>query len=68
VTDVGSGDAVDVRGRHLYVEYTGSGTPTVLLEAGFGGASGSATRSVQGSPSQAQRFAMGGTSGGDETL
>jgi hypothetical protein len=39
VTDVGSGDAVDVGGRHMYVECSGSGSPTVLLEAGFGGTS-----------------------------
>ena len=36
---VGSGDLVDVGGRHLYVECVGSGTPTVLLEAGFGDSS-----------------------------
>jgi pimeloyl-ACP methyl ester carboxylesterase len=30
---------VDVGGRRLYVECVGSGTPTVLLEAGFGGSS-----------------------------
>jgi pimeloyl-ACP methyl ester carboxylesterase len=36
---VGSGDRVDVGGRHLYVECVGSGSPTVLLEAGFGGSS-----------------------------
>jgi pimeloyl-ACP methyl ester carboxylesterase len=36
---VGSGDMVDVGGRHLYVECVGSGSPTVVLEAGFGGSS-----------------------------
>jgi pimeloyl-ACP methyl ester carboxylesterase len=36
---VGSGDLVDVGGRDLYVECVGSGTPTVVLEAGFGGSS-----------------------------
>ena len=33
---VDSGELVDVGGRQLYVECVGSGTPTVLLEAGFG--------------------------------
>lgn len=36
---IGSGALVDVGGRRLYVECVGSGTPTVLLEAGFGGSS-----------------------------
>ena len=36
---IGSGDLVDVGGRRLYVECVGSGSPTVLLEAGFGGTS-----------------------------
>jgi hypothetical protein len=36
---VGSGGLVDVGGRRLYVECIGSGSPTVLLEAGFGGSS-----------------------------
>jgi pimeloyl-ACP methyl ester carboxylesterase len=36
----GSGRLVDVGGRSLYVECTGSGSPTILLEAGFGGRSG----------------------------
>jgi pimeloyl-ACP methyl ester carboxylesterase len=35
----GSGELVDVGGRRLYVECIGSGTPTVVLEAGFGGRS-----------------------------
>jgi pimeloyl-ACP methyl ester carboxylesterase len=35
VEGIGSGEQVDVGGRSLYVECTGSGTPTVLLEAGF---------------------------------
>ena len=34
---VGAGDVVDVGGRGLYVECVGAGSPTVLLEAGFGG-------------------------------
>ena len=37
--DIGSGEFVDVGGRRLYVECKGSGSPTVLLEAGFGGGS-----------------------------
>src|SRR3954454_10948857 len=37
--DIGSGDVVEVGGRRLYVECIGSGTPSVLLEAGFGGTS-----------------------------
>jgi pimeloyl-ACP methyl ester carboxylesterase len=36
---VGSGELVDIGGRRLYIECIGSGTPTVLLEAGFGGGS-----------------------------
>jgi pimeloyl-ACP methyl ester carboxylesterase len=36
---VGSGDLVDVGGRQLYVECAGSGSPTVVLEAGFGNSS-----------------------------
>jgi pimeloyl-ACP methyl ester carboxylesterase len=36
---VGSGDLIDVGGRDIYVECVGSGSPTVLLEAGFGGSS-----------------------------
>ena len=38
--DIGSGEMVDVGGRQLYVECIGSGGPTILLEAGFGGSSG----------------------------
>lgn len=38
-----SGGLVDVGGRRLYVECVGSGSPTVVLEAGFGGASESWT-------------------------
>jgi pimeloyl-ACP methyl ester carboxylesterase len=34
---VASGELVDVGGRSLYVECIGSGRPTVVLEAGFGG-------------------------------
>jgi pimeloyl-ACP methyl ester carboxylesterase len=33
---VGGGDLVDVGGRRLYVECIGSGSPTVVLEAGLG--------------------------------
>ena len=33
---VGGGELVDVGGRRLYVECIGSGSPTVLLEAGLG--------------------------------
>jgi pimeloyl-ACP methyl ester carboxylesterase len=36
---VGLGELVDVGGRRLYIECIGSGRPTVLLEAGFGGTS-----------------------------
>jgi pimeloyl-ACP methyl ester carboxylesterase len=36
---IGSGEFVDVGGRRVYVECKGSGSPTVLLEAGFGGGS-----------------------------
>jgi pimeloyl-ACP methyl ester carboxylesterase len=36
---IGSGELVDVGGRRLYMECIGSGRPTVLLEAGFGGSS-----------------------------
>ena len=36
-----SGQMVDVGGRHLYLECTGSGSPTVVLQAGLGGASSS---------------------------
>ena len=36
---IGSGELVDVGGRQLYVECIGSGRPTILLEAGFGGSS-----------------------------
>ena len=41
ITDegVGSGEFVDVGGRRLFLECSGSGSPTVLLEAGFGGGS-----------------------------
>lgn len=39
VEGVGSGELVDVGGRRLYIECIGSGQPTVLLEAGFGGTS-----------------------------
>jgi pimeloyl-ACP methyl ester carboxylesterase len=34
---VGAGGLVDVGGRRLYVECMGSGSPTVVLEAGLGG-------------------------------
>ena len=34
-----SGGLIDIGGRRLYVECVGSGSPTVLLQAGFGGAS-----------------------------
>ena len=34
---VGSGELVDVGGRRLFMECIGSGRPTILLEAGFGG-------------------------------
>ena len=33
---IGAGGLVDVGGRRLYVECTGSGSPTVVLEAGLG--------------------------------
>jgi pimeloyl-ACP methyl ester carboxylesterase len=33
----GAGKLVDIGGRSLYVECSGSGSPTVLLEGGFGG-------------------------------
>jgi hypothetical protein len=36
---VGSVERVDVGGRRMYVECVGSGSPTVVLEAGFGGSS-----------------------------
>jgi pimeloyl-ACP methyl ester carboxylesterase len=36
----GGGRLVDIGGRSLYIECAGSGTPTVVLEAGFGGSSG----------------------------
>ena len=36
VVGVGGGELVDLGGRRLYVECTGSGSPTVLLEAGLG--------------------------------
>ncbi|MDA0159548.1 alpha/beta hydrolase [Solirubrobacter ginsenosidimutans] len=36
---VGSGELIDVGGRDIYMECVGSGSPTVLLEAGFGGSS-----------------------------
>jgi pimeloyl-ACP methyl ester carboxylesterase len=36
VVGVGGGELVDVGGRRLYVECTGSGSPTVVLEAGLG--------------------------------
>jgi pimeloyl-ACP methyl ester carboxylesterase len=39
VPGTGSADVVDVGGRSLYVECIGSRSPTVLLEAGFGGTS-----------------------------
>ena len=39
VEGTGSGVQVDVGRRSLYVECEGSGSPTVLLESGFGGAS-----------------------------
>ena len=35
----GGGRLVDIGGRSLYIECTGSGSPTVVLEAGFGGSS-----------------------------
>jgi pimeloyl-ACP methyl ester carboxylesterase len=37
IEDIVAGDLVDVGGRRLYLECSGSGSPTVLLEAGFGG-------------------------------
>ena len=43
VVGVGGGELVDVGGRRLYVECIGSGSPTVLLEAGLGLASQSWT-------------------------
>jgi len=43
VVGVGGGELVDVGGRRLYVECIGSGSPTVLLEAGLGLASRSWT-------------------------
>ena len=39
VPGTGSADVIDVGGRALYMECIGSGSPTVLLEAGFGGTS-----------------------------
>src|SRR5215212_2034513 len=36
----GGGRLVDIGGRSLYIECSGTGTPTVWLEAGFGGSSG----------------------------
>jgi len=36
---VSSGEFVDVGGRRLFFECSGSGSPTILLEAGFGGGS-----------------------------
>jgi pimeloyl-ACP methyl ester carboxylesterase len=36
---VDGGELVDVGGRNLYLECVGSGRPTVILEAGFGGSS-----------------------------
>jgi pimeloyl-ACP methyl ester carboxylesterase len=39
VPGVGSGGRFDVGGRQLYVECMGSGAPTVVLEAGWGGTS-----------------------------
>lgn len=36
---VDGGKLVDVGGRKLYLECVGSGSPTVILEAGFGGSS-----------------------------
>ncbi len=36
---MGAGKLVDVGGRDLYLECVGSGNPTVVLEAGFGGGS-----------------------------
>ena len=36
VVGVGGGEFVDVGGRRLYVECIGSGSPTVVLEAGLG--------------------------------
>jgi pimeloyl-ACP methyl ester carboxylesterase len=39
VYGIDSGGRVDVGGRRVYVECTGAGSPTVLLEAGFGGSS-----------------------------
>jgi pimeloyl-ACP methyl ester carboxylesterase len=44
VEGIGSGGRIDVGGRRLYVECLGSGSPTVVLEAGFGGASQGWTR------------------------
>jgi pimeloyl-ACP methyl ester carboxylesterase len=39
-----SGQSVDVGGRHLYLECAGSGSPTVVLQAGLGEASSSWAR------------------------
>jgi alpha/beta hydrolase fold len=36
---VGGGRLVDIGGRRLYLKCVGSGAPTVVLEAGFGGSS-----------------------------
>jgi pimeloyl-ACP methyl ester carboxylesterase len=47
VEGIGSGGLVDVGGRRLYMECMGSGSPTVLLEAGFGGASQNWTALLQ---------------------
>ena len=45
---VGSGELVDVGGRHLYIECIGSGRPTVILEAGFGGSTNNWTSVLPG--------------------
>jgi pimeloyl-ACP methyl ester carboxylesterase len=37
---LGGGRLVDVGGHRLYLECAGSGSPTIVLEAGFGGSSG----------------------------
>jgi pimeloyl-ACP methyl ester carboxylesterase len=35
--DIVAGDLIDIGGRSLYLECSGSGSPTLVLEAGFGG-------------------------------
>jgi pimeloyl-ACP methyl ester carboxylesterase len=44
VAAASSGEMVDVGGHHLYLECTGSGSPTVILQAGLGEASSSWAR------------------------